>query len=207
MLFSSTFHGSWFLSALIISMCIIYFFHKIRLCWFIFPLSIFCYGFLKTWYFDDFYEIFQELFRPQLHLTFICGLIWVGFGYYLGRFEKYYKDWNIYVVLFLYSFLYMIHTKYNVTFLELFHIPLLFVFFHNISLKPKPQYRLLRNSSIIIFIIHFMFVIGFREFFNYPLLQQGFLYFIIVFVLSFLFAYIFIRISSFKYFKWLKMGY
>jgi len=208
-LFKATFHGSWFLSALLISIPFTWLLSKIRLSVLIIPLSFFCYGFLQKWYLNDLYVVLQEAFHPQLHLTFICGLIWVGIGYWLAlpSFEKQYEKWNIKLLIGTYLLLYITSSIYHIPGLSLIEVPVLFILFHNITLKASPTYGILRKTSILIFIIHFMVVIVFREFVKSPYFQQGPLYLLVVFTISFIFAYTLVWLSQKRYFTWLKWAY
>lgn len=84
----------------------------------------------------------------------------------------------------------------------------LFVSFYNWNLESKPIYKMMRQSSILIFTLHFIFIGIFRMICpNVELLQHGlFLYGVLV-LLCLLSSVVILRLKNFKIFSWLKYSY
>jgi hypothetical protein len=207
--FSYTFHGSWFISGLLIAVTFVWFFDRYKLYLLIPIVFFFCYGFLNGWYLPELYMFLQNTFRPELSLTFIYALIWVPFGYFLAipSVEDMYKKWKVSLLVLLYVVLYLVETITGNRQICVFSIPLLFVIFHNWDISKRGIFILLRKVSIIIYIFHFI-VVGVFKHINSSLdIMNGPLYMIVVFVISFVVAYSIVRLSERKYFGWLKWAY
>lgn len=210
MLFSYTFHGSWFLSSLLLSVVIVYILHYFHLRWiilFILLLDlIFFYtnGIFPT----NCYLWLKSVLRPELSLTFIYAYIWVCIGYFMSfpSIEKIYERFSLIYAVILYLLWYILSID-SIALLPVFfliQVPLLFIIFHNLKLKEKFVYQVLRNSSILIFIIHFA-VYGFlKRVFSTPLMQSGPFFFFVTFAVTFLISLGILWLKNKKYFGWLK---
>ena len=205
----STYHGSWYLSALLLSLIILWTFHKVRIGLLILPLSLFLYVFLECWYLGNVYQYLQRMFRTELTMTFISGLTWAGMGYFLAiqLIERTYTRINNWLMLIAYIILYIVHviTQYDV--INLISIPLLFILFHNWKLSPKPIFTLMRKTSTIIFLFHFIVVVVFKHLINNQMFLSGPLYLLMVFAISLVIALCIVRLSVRRYFDWLKYAY
>lgn len=173
--FSYTFHGSWFLSGLLIAVFVVWLLNIAKLKFFIIPMALFCYGLLSGWYLRDFYVFLQGLFRPELSLTFICALIWVSAGFFLAlpSVENFYEQMHRKNLVLIYSFFYLFETITDFRHLGLISVPILFIIFHNWEIPKREIYKTLRNASIIIYIVHFVIIGIFKHTFSQPELLNG----------------------------------
>ena len=207
--FSYTFHGSWFLSGLLISVTIIWMLERLKLRPLVAILSLFCFGFLEGWYLDNLYAYCQIVLRPELTLTFISGLIWVGVGYFLAipTAEICYSKIHPRYLMALFLAVYIVGTLIESSIFSAIGIIIIFVFFYCVPIKENPIYITLRKISIVIYIVHFIIVGFFAKVYPNPEVLSGPLYLVVVFTLSFSIGYVMIKLSEKPKFKWLKFAY
>lgn len=208
-LVGSTFHGSWYLSSLLLSVIILWFLHQLHVGILVLPLSLFLYGFLEHMYLGELYYYLQSIFRPELTMTFISGIVWAGIGYCLAlpSLERKYTLDNNLVFLFIYLLFYIIQVLTHFNVITLITVPLVFIIFHNLDLSPNPIYNLMRKTSTIVFLFHFIVVVAFKHLINNQALLSGPLYLLIVFSISLLTAWCLVRLSECRYLGWLKYAY
>lgn len=211
--FRSTFHGAWFFSALVVGTWLIYFASKMlkdKTIW-ILPLFVALYIYhadeLSVQY-QAFWFWYQEnVINPQN--SFLVSLFWISAGFILANpdiIEKIENLRNNYVMGGLFGIAWLL----SIMLLDLRVIMVLplFVLFYNWNLESKPVYKMMRQSSILIFTLHFIFIGIFRMICpNVELLQHGlFLYGVLV-LLCLLSSVVILRLKNFKIFSWLKYSY
>ena len=211
--FRSTFHGSWFFSALVVGTWIIYFASKMlkdKTIWIV-PLFVAIYIYHADelpWQYQTFWFWYQEnIVNPQN--SFLVSLFWISVGFVLANPAFVAKIENL-RNNFIMGGLFCIAWVLSIIFLDLrvcMVLPL-FVSFYNWNLESKPIYKMMRQSSILIFTLHFIFIGIFRMICpNVELLQHGlFLYGVLV-LLCLLSSVVILRLKNFKIFSWLKYSY
>lgn len=211
--FRSTFHGAWFFSALVVGTWLIYFASKIlkdKTIW-ILPLFVA----LCIYHADDlpvqyqtFWFLYQEnVINPQN--SFLVSLFWISAGFILANpdiIEKIENLRNSYVMGGLFCIAWLL----SIMLLDsrvIMVLPL-FVLFYNWNLESKPVYKMMRQSSILIFTLHFIFIGIFRMVCpNVELLQHGLFLYVILVLLCLLSSLVILKLKDCKIFSWLKYSY
>ena len=208
--FRSTFHGAWFFSALVVGTWLIYFASKMlkdKTIW-ILPLFVALYIYhadeLSVQY-QTFWFWYQEnVINPQN--SFLVSLFWISAGFILANpdiIEKIENLRNSYVMGGLFGIAWLL----SIMLLDLRVIMVLplFVLFYNWNLESKPVYKMMRQSSILIFTLHFIFIGIFRMACpNVELLQHGFFLYVILVLLCLLSSLVILKLKDYKIFSWLK---
>lgn len=92
--------------------------------------------------------------------------------------------------------------------LRVFMVLPLFVLFYNWNLESKPIYKMMRQSSILIFTLHFIFIGIFRMVCpDVELLQHGLFLYVILVLLCLLSSIVILKLKDYKIFSWLKYSY
>lgn len=90
----------------------------------------------------------------------------------------------------------------------LFMVSSLFILSFNWNISYKPIHKYMRQSSILIYITHFIFIVLFRHLFpKIEILQHGIILYIILIILCLLTSFIILRLKEYKIFSWLKYSY
>lgn len=211
--FRSTFHGAWFFSALVVGTWLIYFASKMlkdKTIW-ILPLFVALYIYhaddLPVQY-QTFWFLYQEnVINPQN--SFLVSLLWISAGFILANpdiIEKIENLRNSYVMGGLFCIAWLL----SIMLLDLRVIMVLplFVLFYNWNLESKPVYKMMRQSSILIFTLHFIFIGIFRMVCpNVELLQHGLYLYVILVLLCLLSSLVILKLKDYKIFSWLKYSY
>lgn len=217
LLFSYTFPGSWFLSALIIAVTLIFLIKKANTPdWVvaIFALTIYLllynYKFLPEDYQRPF-NVMKRLFRPELSLTFIRGIPWVVLGYFLSDsrivdFSKVAYEHKIkLLLLFVLSFFISVIWNDCKFFMQIFMVLIILVFAYNAEFVKNRKYLVLRRLSILFYFLHFPLV-KLTTMFNIIFPNSVYKYFFILFLCS-IFSYVILTLQKYKMFSWLKYAY
>lgn len=206
--FRGTFHGSWFIVALIIGVPIVsllfnnfgrwwtfiistivsaYFYH--------YPELILPYGNVGFWVADTIYEPLN---------TFFVSLIWIALGMVFAHNDMQYitQKLNVKYLFCLLLALWSLSIAFGWN-IRLAAVCVMFLIACNSNSEYKEYHKVLRQMSIMIFILHFIFIILFRHLLpNVEILQHGIIQFVIVLSLSVIFSKIILVLRD-KY-KWLK---
>lgn len=214
-MFRSTFHGAWFFSALVVGVWIIYFvskFFKDKTIWIVpLLLALYIYHFDKLpSEYQTFWFWYQEhIVNPQN--SFLVSLFWISVGFILAKpttISKIEKQCNNYNYIMGGQF--CIAWLLTILFLDLrvFMVLSLFVLFYNLNLENKPIYKMMRQSSILIFTLHFIFIAVFRMLFpQIEVLQHGLILYVALVLLCLLSAFVILKLKDCKVFSWLKYSY
>lgn len=208
--FRSTFHGAWFFSALVVGTWLIYFASKMlkdKTIW-ILPLFVALYIYhadeLSVQYQTFWFWYQKNVINPQN--SFLVSLFWISAGFILANpdiIEKIENLRNNYVMGGLFGIAWLL----SIMLLDLRVIMVLplFVLFYNWNLESKPVYKMMRQSSILIFTLHFIFIGGVRMVCpNVELLQHGFFLYVILVLLCLLSSLVILKLKDYKIFSWLK---
>ena len=207
----STFHGSWFLSALVVSVWFTWLMSRFmsdKTIWIIpFFITMYVYHadmlpteWQKAW---NFYADYIQ--NPQN--SFPVALMWCSGGVILARpnlLEQISKRTYIFMALFIIS--------YAITVcgfdLRLLIVISLFVLAYQWNIPYRPIYRKMRQSSILIFILHFVFIGIFRVVFpDVAWLQHGPIQFLILVAACLSSSFVILSLKDYKIFRWLRYSY
>lgn len=84
----------------------------------------------------------------------------------------------------------------------------LFVLFYNLNLESKPIYKMMRQSSILIFTLHFIFIGIFRRAFPHvEVLQHGLILYVVLVMLCLFSSMAILKLKEYKIFSWLKYSF
>ena len=208
----STFHGAWFLSALVVGVWMIYLASKMvgdKIIWIV-PyllamyvyyankLPIECQG-IWNWYYN-------HIVNPQN--SFPVSLFWISLGYIManpklkGFIAKLKTGYVLMILIAAWIFCIL---GVDLRFLMVIS---LFVVSFNLKIEYKPIYKIMRQSSILIFILHFVFIGIFRLALPHVAwLQHGLILYGVMIVLCLLSSIVILRLKDYKYFSWLKYSY
>ena len=167
LLFSSTFSGSWFYAALIISTSIIFACRKnfgggifVGLMGY----SVFCLGHIGVGFFSFLYEWYR-LYLGEMFLSFPYALIWTALGFCLTSNKAIsYVVWMFSILVILNVILYLsgavsLHDKGLVSWTVRFAVVAFLCYVCcNFNARQNLPYKWMRNMSTLIFMIHFYFV-------------------------------------------------
>lgn len=208
----STFHGAWFLSALVVGVWIIYMMSKVlsdKLIWIVpFILAMYVYHACRLpveyqeWW--NWYQI--HIVNPQN--SFPVSLLWISLGYVMAnpkakRILGAMQFWYLAVC-------FVIAWAITVMGIDLrvFMVTSLFVISFNWKTEYKKVYKIMRQSSILIFILHFVFIGIFRIIFPHvESLQHGLVLYVTLVVLCLLASWVILKLKDYKFFSWLKYSY
>ena len=202
-LLDSTFRGSYFITALIIGVPIVFFVKRyITLLEFLF-ISFTVSFIIRSSEMLDFPIVIKDVFE----YSFLPNLIWIILGAILASSTAFYQKKK--PVIFLLCLLYLallVHPIINRLLFPAF-IVTVFLLFKNLQLKERKIWVLLRKTSILIFVIHFVFYDSYLYFAHrIPVLNNSILFFIVILACAILAAISFLKLSEKPTFKWLKNG-
>lgn len=214
LLFGTTFPGSWFLSALLVSVVIVYVGYRT-----IGKYAIVCIALLISLYVScidllpenmrGLYEWYATNVRQEVGLSFPSQMIWVAIGLIIGinldnvlLHKKTIYPWVIGLAIVCYVlslFWYSIFVKY------VWVVSVCLIAFF-IELPDKPVYKRIRNYSILIFLFHFSIAGKMSLFCSFAgdSLLTNWLYYILVVVISITFAEVVLRLEKIRYLEFLK---
>lgn len=208
----STFHGAWFLSALVVGVWMIYVSSKVagdKIIWIVpFLLAMYVYHANKLPI--EYQEIWNwynnHIGNPQN--SFTVSLFWISLGYITANPKLkgiIAKLKTVYVLMVLLTAWVFCIWGVDLRFLMVIS---LFVVSFNLKTEYKPAYKIMRQSSILIFILHFIFIGIFRLALpNVDCLQHGLILYGVLIVLCLLSSIIILKLKDYKYFSWLKYSY
>lgn len=212
--FGTTFPGSWFLSALLVSVVLVYIGYRT-----IGKFAIASIALLISLYISwiDFlpvemrvlYEWYANNVRQEVNLSFPSQMIWVVIGMFIGTnldnillYKKNIYQWVIGLAFVLYvlsMFCYIILLKY------VWVVTICLIAFF-LELPDRPIYKRVRNYSILIFLFHFS-IAGKMSLFCSIVgdsLLTNWLYYILVVMVSITFAEMIMRLERVRHLEFLK---
>lgn len=212
MILGSTFPGSWFLSALLVSVVLVYVGYRT-----IGKYAIVCIALLIYLSCMDFlpenmrglYEWYATNVRQEVGLSFPSQMIWVAIGLIIGinldnvfLHKKTIYPWVIGLAIVCYVLSLFWHSIF-VKYVWVVSVCLIAFF---IELPDKPVYKRIRNYSILIFLFHFSIAGKMSLFCSFvgDSLLTNWLYYILVVVISIIFAEVVLRLEKIRYLEFFK---
>lgn len=214
--FASTFPGSWFLSASVVALVIVWGMSRCLGSWLTFVVSFSLSLYLL--FHDSLpmvmqapYNWYAETFREQVWLSFPSALVWVSMGECFAK-SHYYEAWekfsrnNKKILAFLLLIVYVFAVMFG-DYVRYLYVPLLFVLACCVDLKDSTSYRYLRNSSILIFFSHFWIAGKMGVFLKLVGSNAAFyhiVYYLMVVVICIGFAFLVLKLEQRKLWSFLK---
>lgn len=216
-LFSSTFEGSWFLSALFVGMSILCLFVYIGIDkWIILISFSIVYIIVYICKFDPahdylnmyrFYNWYTANICKHPLLSFIRSLPFIALGYVMATHTIYEKIQSLannklfHSIPIILAILIFTEAQIGNIIIEQFFIllavPLISTWFHGLRLPESKVWKLLRNLSILIYLLHFMLIVYVR---NIPMISNisGISKYILILFVAISISYIIIFLSNNK---------
>lgn len=210
----STFPGSWFLSALLVSVVLVYIGcrtigkYAILGITLLISLYISCIELLPI-QMQGLYKWYATNVRQEVNLSFPSQMIWVAMGMIIGSNldkivsrKNFIYPWAFGLNILCYTLCLFWHSIF-VNYVWVVSVCLIAFF---IELPDKSIYRRIRNYSILIFLFHFS-IAGKMSLFCSIVgnsLLTNWLYYILVVMISIIFAEVVLRLERIRYFDFLK---
>ena len=216
--FGTTFPGSWFLSALVVSVVLVYASSQLIGKWGTFfialIISIYVAGQeLLPVGLRNLYDWYSMNVRKEVNCSFPFALVWVSIGQLLAstnlRKVKFNLENNMGYLLIGICLLYCIMALFPriAPFFNYLFVPLLLVLALSLPLKEATKYRFMRNASILIFFFHFS-IAGKKgiclDLLGSNTLFLHIMYFLLVVMISFLFATVILKLERNKTLRFLR---
>ena len=212
--FGTTFPGSWFLSALLVSVVIVYVGYRT-----IGKYAIVCIALLISLYVSfidllpenlrELYEWYATNVRQEVGLSFPSQMIWVAIGLIIGinldnilLYKKTIYPWVIGLTIVCY----VLSLFWHSIFVNYVWVVSVCLFAFLIELPNQPVYERIRNYSILIFLFHFS-IAGKMSLFCSLVgdsLLTNWIYYIFVVMISVIFAEMIMRLERVRYLEFLK---
>lgn len=211
MVFATTFPGSWYLSASVVGVVLVYYLNR-----FLHPVITFIITYLLACYvarYNLLPESFQGLFKwyskTFQSLSFPGQMIWISIGQLLSLVMSKFDDnkkWllPLSATAFVLSLIFSLYI--NAFELLIVSATTIVVVCILIDLPSSPIFKRLRNYSILMFFFHFS-IAGKGKYFTAIVgdsLLTNWLYYLLVVVTSILFAELVLRLEKTKYLGFLK---
>ena len=155
--FSCTFNGYWFIKALIINTCIFYLCRNGRTLIICSIISLIVYLFFSYNYIYSFIDFpYHPYYSFYYHLAYYS--VGVLFARYGDNFLRNRKNGLLIITLWMLLLVLCYFSDFINPIYRLFSIPLLFIFFYQLDLKPRSYYKTMRDMSIILYMIQFVLI-------------------------------------------------
>lgn len=214
MIFATTFPGSWYLSASVVGVVLVYCLNK-----FLHPIITFIITYLLAFYVTRYsmlpeplqggYEWYAMTFRKEVSLSFPGNMIWISIGQLLSLVIPVIEDKKKWLLpLSTSAFVLSLFLRFYISAFELLIVSAttIVVVCLLIDLPSSPIFKRLRNYSILMFFFHFS-IAGKMMFFTAIVgntLLTNWLYYLLVVAASILFAEMVLRLEKTKHFSFLK---
>lgn len=214
LIFGTTFPGSWYLSATVMGVLIVYSLSRILNRYLIFMITflvaqyVYCVNFLPE-VLQIPYEWYATHLREEVSLSFPAQMVWISIGqilsYYMFNLESR-KKLLIPLSISVFICAFFGQVFYPSLIIKIIMVVSLFTFCFLIELPDSKIYKRLRNYSILMFFFHFSIAGKMQMFCRYcgDTLVTNWLYYIIVVAISIAFAEVVLRLENNKYLKFLR---
>ncbi|MBQ5984327.1 MAG: acyltransferase family protein [Bacteroidales bacterium] len=197
----STFRGSYFITALIIGVPIVFwgkkYIHTIVLTF----ISFVFFLIIKN---PELFNVPQYI-NTLFGFSFLPNIFWIALGALLASSAPLYH--NHYFTMVLLCLLYLSMLTLPCLLVLPAFVSVLFILFKNAQLKQSLVWITLRRLSILIFITHFVFVFLYTFLAcRFPILDNSVLRFLVVLTCATLVSFVFLKLSERPHFNWLKFG-
>lgn len=214
LIFASTFPGSWYLSASVMGVTLVFLLNK-----FLHPIIVFTITFIVACYIAKIemlpesmripYELYATTFRKEVNLSFPAQMVWISIGQLLSIYMPKRENRKIWIPYLWLSFIisYIILIFYNNSLgLRIIMVISIICICILIEIKTHLIYERIRNYSVLMFFFHFS-IAGKMHYFTELVgdtLFTNWVYYLIVVSLSIFFAEIILRLEKNKHLSFLK---
>lgn len=225
--FGSTFSASWYISALVIGMCFVFFWDNLKInyrilliiTFVIYAICCFNSNYRNLMEDSSFVVMLNKVYPGTIYNSFLVGLFWITLGYvFVHKKSIYNKKRSLICLFFSCIFLlaeYFIVEKYHCTVdndCYFMLVPVCYFIFENLANSnlqfKKINVRLLRKYSTIIYCVHGSLAIIIEHcWLPKSNVTDCFLKFAIVLAISLIVAYLIFVFEKKKMFKWLHYAY
>ena len=214
LIFGTTFPGSWYLSASVMGVVLVYILSRILNKYIVFLITLVIALYVS--YVEQlspsmqiFYDWYAANLREEVCLSFPAQMVWISLGYLLSFWLVKMENNRLILLPMAVGVFIVAFTVFEFTPLFMLKIMMVVSLFATcllVQLSENKIYKRLRNYSILMFFFHFsiagkMFL--FCRFFG-DTLVTNWLYYILVVVVSIAFSEIILRLEIYKYLKFLR---
>lgn len=214
--FDSTYTGSWFLAALLISVLFVVALYMAKIKeWIIAIIGLACFVYfsMNSLLPESWQLLYRQLdfYLEGVAFSFICGIPYVTIGLLMSnpiierKIEKWKESYYILPILFVFAANWAIISIFKEATMPL-RIPFVIsalLLFYVFPFKSRPIYKTLRNFSILIYMVHFD-VIRVLAFAHYQITERPIIDFLVVLSLTLLMVSLILKLKKHKYFHWLE---
>lgn len=214
LVFGTTFPGSWYLSASVMGLLLVYSLSRVFNKYIVFLITLLValyvsYVRLLPEFMKIPYEWYAANLREEVSLSFPAQMIWISLGQILSLWlVKIENKKCILMPLSIGIFVgtFILFEIFPSFLFRLVMVLALFTFCFLINLQENKIYKRLRNYSILMFFFHFSIAGKMRHFCGFvgDSLATNWLYYILVVIISIAFAEIILRLEKYKYLKFLR---
>lgn len=211
--FATTFPGSWFLSASVIGVVLVYYMSQKVNSFIVFLLCLLMYLYVCAITqlpaeFKTPYKWYAEHVREEVHLSFPAQMIWISLGQLISKKISWLQSVrNVYPIsvwISCVSFFLLMLTGNQI--LKIVVVLMFVITAYLVNIPNKPIYKRIRNYSILVFFFHFCIAGKMNRFCNIvgDSLLTNWLYYILVVIVSITFAEAVLRLEQHRGFSYLK---
>jgi len=155
--FSCTFTGYWFIKALLINTCIFYLCRRGKA---LILLTFFSWIIYLFFSYNYIYHFIDFPYHP--YYSFYYHLAYYSVGVLFARYGECILKNHVNSLLVIAIWMLLLASCFFFDFADpiyrLLSIPLLFIFFYQLDLEPKPYYKTMRDMSIILYMVQFVLI-------------------------------------------------
>ena len=211
LLFATTFPGSWFLSALVLGVWIVFLLRRVVKEEIVFVLSLFVSLYIIYNGFSDGLrgplEWYSQNVRDEVGLSFPISLVWVSMGQLMAKYKKKVLKSGSPIILGMSCLVIYICYLLLPSYLWTYPLAIALVWFASVvNLHERKSYKTMREASILVFLFHFTIAGKMPYFLNIvgsDAVVFRFIYYVLVLVVSLAFAFTVLWLEN-KRFHFLK---
>lgn len=210
-LFSCTFNGYWFIKALLFNIVIFYCCRRGKALWFCVALAWIIYLFFS---YNYLFHFFSFPYHP--YFSFYYNMGYFSIGVLFAKYEKRLVSYQqtrllamLWIILFVIDILYVpISPLFRIV-----SIPIVFILFYQLDLREGHQYKIIRDMSIIFYMLQFVLIWIYdlccnlfldKATFTYQTLQWSVVKFLVVLSVEICFSLCILRLENkYKVLKYL----
>lgn len=155
-LLSCTFNGYWFIKALLFNIVIFYFCRRGKALWFCIALSWFIYLLFS---YNYIFHFFTFPYHP--YYSFYYNMGYFSIGVLFAKYEKRVVSNQLTLLLAVFWIIFFVVDILYAPVSPLFRIlsiPIIFILFYQLSMREGRQYKIMRDMSIILYMVQFVLI-------------------------------------------------
>lgn len=210
----STYPGSWFLSALLMSVIVVFFLSKILNPYIVMFITLLVAMYVRNISLlpDDWlgpYDWYASHVREEVNLSFPSQMVWISFGQIIAsklslieKYRKFFSPLCIIISVVCYALAIWCKNPFSIY----FFVIAIFIVFFLLKLPNHPVYKRMREISILMFLFHFSIAGKMDIFCSFvgDSLLTNYVYYFLVLGISIVFAESILRLERIKVLGFLK---